>query len=167
MVNKGMGGHERAYQGKSYHWLTPQHILKPLGPFFLDPCAAPAPRPWPTAKHMIEPPSNGLFVKWTGRIWLNPPYGPDTGKWLEKLALHGNGIALIFARTETKAFQKFVWEKADTILFLYSRIRSVRLDGSTGQGPGAPSCLVAYGQRNVKALAESGIPGAFVQDWLI
>jgi len=160
-----MGGHERGYQGKSYHWLTPQHILNPLGSFFMDPCAAPSPRPWPIARHMIEPPSNGLEVPWQNRIWLNPPYGSDTGKWLERLAIHGNGIALIFARVETKVFQKFVWQKADAILFLYSRIRFLRPNGSTGQGPGAPSCLVAYGKENVLALDSSGIKGAYMTHW--
>jgi hypothetical protein len=27
---------------------------------------------------------------------MNPPYGNGMEKWIEKLKLHGNGIALIF-----------------------------------------------------------------------
>jgi len=38
-------------------------------------------------------------------------------QWLEKLKYHGNGIALIFARTETKCFFEHIWNDADAILF--------------------------------------------------
>ncbi len=40
---------------------------------------------------------------------LNPPYGEQTERWLAKLAKHGNGIALVYARTETKMFFDSVW----------------------------------------------------------
>jgi hypothetical protein len=32
------------------------------------------------------------------------PYGKLATAWLDRLAAHGNGIALVFARTETKMF---------------------------------------------------------------
>ena len=32
---------------------------------------------------------------------MNPPYGKFTAKWLEKFINHRNGIALVFARTDT------------------------------------------------------------------
>jgi hypothetical protein len=57
-------------------WLTPREIVTPLGPFELDPCAAPSPRPWPTAVRHIELPECGLTAKWEGRVWLNPPLWP-------------------------------------------------------------------------------------------
>ena len=43
---------------------------------------------------------------------MNPPYGSETPKWLKKLSEHGNGIALIYARTETRMFFNYVWDKA-------------------------------------------------------
>ena len=61
---------------------------------------------------------NGLNQRWQGRVWCNPPYGRETFKWLEKLANHKNGIALIFARTETRGFHEQIWEKANSIFFL-------------------------------------------------
>src|SRR5206468_3003594 len=77
--------------------LTPPHVLAALGgadSFDLDPCAAPLPRPWPTARRMISLPDNGLMVRWSGRVFLNPPYtGNEIGRWLARLAEHGEGVA--------------------------------------------------------------------------
>lgn len=164
----GIGGHTRPYQGRSDDWITPPEIIKALGDFYMDPCAAPSPRPWPTARHMIEPPSDGLYVQWAHRVWLNPPYGPKTEQWLHRLANHGNGIALVFARTETKMFQECVWKRADAILFLFDRLYFYTPDGKRGaSNAGGPSCLIAYGKQNVKPLAQSGIKGALVQRWIV
>jgi hypothetical protein len=45
---RSMGSHQSA-SAITTTWLTPPSILAALGPFDLDPCAAPEPRPWPTA----------------------------------------------------------------------------------------------------------------------
>ncbi|HVI40922.1 MAG TPA: DNA N-6-adenine-methyltransferase, partial [Anaerovoracaceae bacterium] len=91
-----------SHKGATNVWLTPKWLLDELGEFDLDPCAAPNPRPFPTAKKMItEADECGLKASWHGRVWLNPPYGKQIGPWLEKLKSHGDGIALVFARTET------------------------------------------------------------------
>ena len=63
---------------ESHVWLTPPAIIEPLGPFDLDPCAAPSPRPWPTAARHIELPEDGLTAEWHGRVWCNPPFGTQT-----------------------------------------------------------------------------------------
>lgn len=145
-------------------WLTPRDILESLGPFDLDPCAAPSPRPWPTAVQHIEPPQCGLSAEWHGRVWLNPPFGDQTWPWVEKLAKHGNGIALTFARTETVGFQDWIWAKADAVMFLRSRPYFRRPDGSRAPGnSGGPICLSAFGENNVAALERSGLKGAIVR----
>lgn len=166
MRNNGIGGHTRPYQGRSNDWLTPPGLIKALGEFYMDPCAAPSPRPWPTARHMIEPPSNGLEVPWKHRVWLNPPYGPETEKWLMRLAYHGNGIALTFARTETHMFKTCIWERADAVLFKYERLYFFKPTGERASGnSGGPSILVAYGKQNARALYRSGIKGACMARW--
>lgn len=86
-------------------WLTPPEIIKAFPEFDLDPCA-PINRPWPTARAHYTKDDDGLQKDWQGCVWMNPPYGSECQKWLAKLAEHGNGIALVFARTETKMFQK-------------------------------------------------------------
>ena len=141
-------------------WLTPPHVLAALGEFDLDPCA-PVVRPWPTAREHYH--ANGIERAWHGRVWLNPPYAA-AGAWLAKLAAHGDGIAMVFARTDTAMFHRHVFGRAVGILFLRGRVKFCRPDGSTagGRQAGAPSCLIAYGQHNAECLAACGLAGAFI-----
>ncbi|MBX3528639.1 MAG: adenine methyltransferase [Rhodoblastus sp.] len=160
---KGIGGHQSA-AAQTHTWLTPPHIIEALGPFDLDPCAAPEPRPWPTAGvHYALPHQDGLALPWFGRIWLNPPYGNLAETWLAKLARHARGTALIFARTETAAFHETVWRKADGLLFLNGRLHFHYPDGRRAEANGgAPSVLIAYGADDAERLHDSSLPGAFV-----
>ena len=158
----GIGGHQRGFRGKTDEWVTPPEIIEALGPFDLDPCT-PSVQPWPTASARYSPSDEGLSQAWSGRVWLNPPYGPDTGLWLEALANHGNGIALIFARTETEMFHRFVWQRADSLLFLKGRLHFHDIHGRRAKAnAGAPSVLIAYGKTNTSALESCGISGHLV-----
>lgn len=97
------------------------------------------------------------------RVFCNPPYGAEAGRWLARCADHGNAIALIFARTETTMFVEHVWRKADALLFIHGRLHFHHVDGSrAAANAGAPSVLVAYGRKNAEVLAMCGIKGAFV-----
>jgi len=161
MWNMGMGNHQSARMMKD-EWLTPPTILEALGKFDLDPCA-PITRPWDTAEHHYTVMDDGLAQEWTGRVWCNPPYGREAEKWLARLAEHGNGIALIFARTETRMFFSQVWPKAQGVLFIEGRLYFHHVDGSrAAANSGAPSVLVAYGADNAAALRDCGIAGQFV-----
>ncbi len=143
-------------------WLTPPELVKKLGEFDLDPCS-PVNPPFVHAPVNYTIESNGLTREWFGRIYMNPPYGKDMHKWLDKLQKHGNGIALIFARTETKCFFENVWDKADALLFVKGRIRFYHVSGEQGGTPGAPSVFIAYGKNNAIALKNSGIEGKYLQ----
>ena len=157
-----MGAHQSARM-LTDTWLTPPEILAALGPFDLDPCAAPDPRPWPTAARHIARPADGLLAEWQGRVFCNPPYGPRTGSWLAHLAEHGHGTALVFARTETTWFASTVWDRASGALFLHGRIHFCRPDGSRApDNSGAPSVLVAYGDDDARRLRGCGLDGTFV-----
>ncbi len=157
----GIGSHHSA-RADSNAWLTPPGIIQALGTFDLDPCAAPDLRPWDTAAVHIAPPEDGLSWPWYGRVWLNPPYS-DIERWLGKLADHGQGTAIVFARTETRWFVEHVWERATAVLFLHGRLHFHLPDGSRAAGnAGGPSCLVAYGRSDAVALAGAGLAGTFV-----
>ena len=143
--------------------LTPPSIIAALGEFDTDPCS-PLPRPWDTAKQHYTIADNGLNQPWHGRVWLNPPYGSETPKWMGRLAQHGNGIALIFARTETASFFPWVWKHATAILFIKGRLNFYTKEGKRGGTAGAPSVLIAYGQKNAETLERCGIEGRLV--WL-
>lgn len=145
-------------------WLTPPELIKSLGEFDLDPCSPhPDRRPWNTAKNHYWEEVDGLNQSWVGRVWCNPPYGKETFKWIDKLATHGNGIALIFARTETKGFHDTIWNKADAVFFFKGRLRFYHVSGERGGTANAPSCLVVFGQDNIKAVENSGLKGKLVR----
>lgn len=159
---KGIGGHHRPYRGITNEWLTPPEIVRALGPFDLDPCS-PVKRPWDTAAAHINENDDGLTAPWTGCVILNPPYGPDCHHWLRRLASHNDGIAIVFARTETEMFFESVWPKASAMLFIKGRLHFHRVDGSRAKAnAGGPSVLIAYGDVCAKRLASCGIDGAFI-----
>jgi len=161
MIN-GFGYAQTQVMGKD-EWLTPPSIVKSLGEFDLDPCA-PIDRPWPTAKHHFTIKDDGLSKIWNGRVWLNPPYGKYVWNWLEKLAIHKNGIALIFARTGTPNFQLTVFDKATLILFLKGRIHFHHVDGTrAAHNCGADSVLIAYDIINSEILRQSSLKGKFIK----
>ncbi|WP_165078848.1 MULTISPECIES: DNA N-6-adenine-methyltransferase [unclassified Desulfovibrio] len=146
-------------------WLTPPEILRALGPFDLDP-AAPIVRPWDMAARHYTKIDNGMAQPWEGRVWLNPPYGRETFHWLARLAEHGSGLALIFARTETVGFHAEIWAKARAIFFFRGRLRFHRVTGERGGTANAPSCLVAYSgedcARLLRAQNEGALSGALI-----
>lgn len=125
-------------------WLTPPQLIKSLGEFDLDPCS-PINRPWPTARNHFTVIDDGLRKPWEGRVWLNPPYGDKAIRWIARLAEHNHGTALIFARTETAMFFKYVWPKASAVMFLKGRLAFHDLSGKGSVTGVAPSVLIAYG----------------------
>lgn len=166
MPTKGFT-HERSYEGATNTWLTPKAIIDAVGPFDLDPCAAPEPRPWPTASRHVTLPEDGLAAEWSGLVWMNPPYGPHAKFWLAKMASYDNGIAFVYARTETRMFFEHVWGRASAVVFLRGRVRFHRPDGTaSGNDAGTPSVLVGYGgtayERLGRAVAEGRLDGHFI-----
>ena len=143
-------------------WLTPPELVKQLGIFDLDPCS-PINPPFVHANHNFTIDDDGLTKQWFGRVYMNPPYGRGMELWMEKLKYHGNGIALIFARTETKCFFDHIWNHADALLFVKGRIRFYHVSGIQAGTPGAPSVFVAYGKDNALALKNSGIAGRYLE----
>jgi hypothetical protein len=134
---------------------------------------------------------DGLALPWSGRVWLNPPYGAAMATWMMRLARHGAGLGLIFARTETEAFHTTVWAHASAVLFLQGRLHFHRPEapdpgrcvhaphdwvdcaeagkmkvcawcGMAKANGGAPSVLVAYGVDEMDRLAAMDIAGQFI-----
>lgn len=158
---KGIGGHHSAAAMKD-EWLTPPSLLAAIGPFDLDPCS-PINRPWPTAARHYTIEDDGLLLPWSGRVFCNPPYGAKAAAWLNRCALHGNAVALIFARTETEFFFREVWERATGLLFLRGRLTFHHVDGTrAAANGGAPSVLVAYDHGNAEILRTCRWPGQYV-----
>ena len=157
-----IGSHQSA-KAKSTDWCTPPEIIAALGKFDLDPCYG-HPRPFKTAKEMW---SNGFDSPWRGRVWLNPPYGTHAGCWLRRMAEHNSGIALVFARTETEMFHRYVWPLASSVFFFHGRLHFYTPGGIRAKAnAGAPSVLISYDKSSIAynawAIATSGLDGKHV-----
>lgn len=176
----GIGGHHSKSSGTD-EWATPDEIVERTGPYELDPCA-PLEYPRQLAARRYTMFDNGLMMPWTDpetgeklRVLLNPPYS-EIEPWLARMALHDYGTALIFARTETEAFQRYVFDCASALLFMRGRInfnviepfsiiktRKAYYAGDRAKGnSGAPTVLCAYGLEDADILATCGIEGRFV-----
>lgn len=98
------------HSSESGEWYTPEHIIDAvrdaLGGIDLDPCSNPGEPAVPAGQHFTYM-DDGLAQDWTGRVYMNPPYGRGIGEWTEKLlADYEDGqvtaaIALLPARTDT------------------------------------------------------------------
>jgi phage N-6-adenine-methyltransferase len=158
---RAMGSHQ-SHSGGADEWLTPPDLLTALGGFDLDPCA-PIDAPWSTAAKHYTIEDDGLRQPWEGRVWLNPPYS-TADRWLARLVEHGRGTALIFARTETRLWFEQVWPYATGLLFLRGRLHFHYPNGARAKAnSGAPSVLIAYGERDAQVLASKPWPGHFVE----
>lgn len=153
-------------QGRTNTWLTPKRFIDLLGPFDLDPCAAPTPRVFSTAARHITPPGDGLSESWEGEVWLNPPYSRSIFEWTDRMIEHGRGIALVFVRSDTTWWQRAA-DQADSILFMLGRIRFLDLAGVAPKSTAAtPSCLMAFGSTAASRLqvahARAALPGILI-----
>ena len=71
-----------------------------------------------------------------GRIWLNPPYSrPLIEQFVKRLAEHGNGIALLFNRCDSKMFQDVIFKKATAMKFYVTGFVSFALMEHVGTAP--------------------------------
>jgi hypothetical protein len=152
-------------------WYTPAWMFRALGvDFDLDPCSPGAPPSSVPAKRHLTKANNGLAAEWSGSVWLNPPFSAKR-PWYERLVQHGNGIALMPARTETHDLQDFM-SAAHALLFLKGRIyfeRGTRPGGNGTRGvtttPPFGIVLCAYGEALAASLLNSGLQGMRAKVW--
>ena len=127
-------------------WETPQWLFDLLDKqyhFDLDVCATKE-----NAKcwNYYTKEDNGLKRKWSGSVWVNPPYGREIGDWVDKAAQQIKYkrvqwiVMLLPARTDTKWWHRSVMAKALTIRFIEGRLKFV---GAVGSAP-FPSVVVVY-----------------------
>jgi hypothetical protein len=132
-------------------------------PYQTDPCASMR-QPWPTARTMWTEDMDGMAQDWSdaGELFLNSPYGTQMPAWLGRLADHGNGTALVYARTDTIAFYNHVWQRADAVyffggrIFFHSPVTGIQYSANAG----GPCCLVLYGAKSVERAKRLLKPGS-------
>lgn len=127
---------------KSNEWATPQEFFDKLNEefnFTLDAAATPENAKCDRYFTYIQ---NGLAQSWGGeRVWVNPPYGPDLGKWIEKAATEPSEVTvmLIPARTDTRAWHNWIFGNAE-VRFIKGRLKF----GNAETSAPFPSAIVVF-----------------------
>lgn len=143
--------------GSSDEWYTPPALIKSLGEFDLDPACGPLCENQ-TARTRYG--TDGLSREWFGRVWLNPPFS-DAMPWVDKLVAHGNGILLVFSRSDAVWYQRAV-ASAGGCFLLKGRIQFQRPGGGPSRCPLGCS-LIPFGTANHEAIRASGLDGIFLK----
>lgn len=139
---------------KSVEWYTPEWIFDELAvKFNMDPSSPHDMETCVPANIKYNIFDDGLSLAWTGRVWLNPPYGRDIDKWIGKMIDHNNGIALVFSRTDAKWCQECML-RCSAMLFIQGRIQFVPGNENKHKvgGSGAGSVFFAFGRGNIAPL---------------
>lgn len=82
------------FTSNSCEWETPISLFKQLDNkyhFDIDVCATAQNT---KCERFYTKEQDGLQQKWTGRCWMNPPYGKEIGKWVKKAfdSVSGGGV---------------------------------------------------------------------------
>jgi hypothetical protein len=129
-------------------WRTPTEIIEALhlmwdGAPDLDPCSPVDPPHIAGTRFTAE--DDGLSQPWTGRVYVNPPFG-DLDAWSAKCAAEAKEgaeiVLLLPARTDTRYWHAHV-STAKAICFLRGRLKFV---GASASCP-FPTALVYWGPR--------------------
>lgn len=138
-------------------WSTPWDFFKAqetqFGPFDLDVCATPENAKCP---RFFTREQNGLEQPWTGRCWMNPPYGREIGLWVKKAAeeVRENAecvVCLLPARTDTAWWHDYVARFAVRVVFVRGRITFA---GAQNSAP-FPSAVVVF--KNMAVMADKEV----------
>jgi site-specific DNA-methyltransferase (adenine-specific) len=132
------------FSSKSDEWETPQNLFNELDKefhFTIDVCATEQNAKVDTF-HTKE--TNGLTANWSiYTCWMNPPYGREIGKWVEKAykeSMKGaTVVCLLPARTDTRWFHDYIYNKAE-IRFLKGRLKF----GDSKNSAPFPSMIVIF-----------------------
>ena len=86
---------------------------------------------------------DGLAQEWRGVCWMNPPYGRQIGKWVEKAyesSLRGaTVVCLLPARTDTAWWHEYVM-KSNDVRFIRGRLKF----GDAKNSAPFPSAVVVF-----------------------
>lgn len=141
-----MSVHEKPV-GETVEWYTPPDLFEMIDiQFDLDPAMPETGAEWVPADEFIRRPSDGLAATWHGCVWLNPPYGRDLPRFVNRMVAHDDGLLLVPARTETAWFQHAA-RHAIAVNFLSDRIHFIRDDGMQARASFG-SVLMSFGDHN-------------------
>ena len=137
-----------------HEWYTPPDYIEAaravLGEIDLDPASSPAAQKLVKAKNYYTKKEDGLSKKWTGRVWMNPPYQSGlVDKFVFKLVDSflseevSAAIVLVNNSTDTNWFQSAALN-ASEICFPQGRVKFLDENGEEG-APLQGQALIYFG----------------------
>jgi len=137
------------FSSDTSEWATPTDIFAALDSefqFTIDVCATA--KNAKCAKYFTKA-QDGLSKDWMGSCWMNPPYGDEIGKWVEKAYESGqNGatvVCLVPARVDTDWFWRFC--RFGEVRFLKGRLR---FGEATASAPFPSAVVIFPGESKVR-----------------
>ena len=149
---------QQLYSSNRQDWATPQALFDALHAEFnfeLDAAASAHNAKCPT---YLDEQTNALEQDWAtlskgGAVWLNPPYGREIGRWVQKASQEGERVpvvVLIFARTDTRWWHEYAMKAAEIRLIpgrvtfgVPPALALLRASRATNVAP-APSCVLVF-----------------------
>ena len=130
------------FSSLSPEWPTPAAVFDVLNEryhFTLDACATPDNA---KCERFFTPEQDAVQQEWTGRVFLNPPYGRDIGRWMKKAfesAERGaTVVCLVPSRTDTDWWHSYCMK--GSIFFVRGRLRF----GDARNSAPFPSAVVVF-----------------------
>lgn len=130
------------FSSKTCEWETPAYLFEKLNHkyhFNLDVCAT---NDNAKCLQYYTKEQDGLSQEWRGVCWMNPPYGREIGKWVEKAyksSLKGaTVVCLLPARTDTSWWHDYCMK--GQIEFIRGRVKF----GNSKHGAPFPSAIVIF-----------------------
>jgi len=130
------------FSSKTDLWATPQNFFEKYNSkymFTLDVCAN---KENAKCEKFFSIDDDGLAQNWIGVCWMNPPYGREIGKWMQKAyqssLLGAIVVCLVPARTDTAWWHEYAMR--GEIEFIRGRLK---FGGSLNSAP-FPSAVVVF-----------------------
>jgi len=137
------------FSSKSNEWATPQNFFDLLNKEFGFTLDAAATSENAKCDRYFTAEENGLNQDWSNEIvWLNPPYGREIGKWVEKAFSEAQKgatvVCLIPARTDTRYFHEYCFK--GEIRFIKGRLKF----GEAKRDAPFPVAVVIFQKNKIK-----------------
>lgn len=134
------------FSSDTVEWATPHDLFAELNEVFhfdLDACATPANAKCP---RFFTKEQNALTKRWAGTVWMNPPYGREIARFMEKAyqeSLSGSTVVcLVPSRTDTDWWHRYA--KRGQIIHLRGRLK---FGGASTSAPFPSAIVIFWGGR--------------------
>ena len=130
------------FSSRTEEWETPLNFFEEINASFqftLDACASPA-----NAKcdRYFTKEQDALVQHWSGRVWMNPPYGRQIESFMRKAYAESQKgatvVCLVPSRTDTRWWQRYA--KRGVVFHLRGRLRF----GNAKSSAPFPSSVVVF-----------------------